>query len=487
MKLPALIIALFICLTAFGQNTTQLSLPDVIELSYSDAPDALLAKTRLSNNYWRYQSFLADYKPQMNLDGTLPSLNRSIQEVIQPDGSSIFIQRSLMRNSLALSLSQDIAFTGGTVFASTGLDRLDIFQEKSDNITSYFSNPITIGFFQPIFAFNSLKWAKEIEPLRYEEASRSYAEQMEQNALEATGLFFDLLISQLNYQAAAKDKANADTLFNISRGRFSVGRIAETELLQIELSAMNANASLAQASLNRQTNAERLRNFLGIRAANSFDLESPDLIPDFVVDSSLALVYARQHRSETIGWERRVKQAEQEVDRERRTGFNIQVSGQFGLSQTSSELNNAYTDLLDQERVTLGVQVPIADWGKREARRQIANSELTLEEMIVEQEKVNFEREVLLAVRQIDLLRNQVKLALRAYEVAQKRESITRKRYLIGKIQITDLNLALREQDEARQKYATALRAFWVGYYQLRSLTLYDFIENKPLFKRLDL
>ena len=231
-------------------KTLQLSLPEVVALAQSDAPDVLIANTRLNNSYWRYQSFLADYKPQINLDATVPNLNRSISSITLPDGTDAFINRSLMSSSLDLRLSQQITATGGTVFAATGLERIDIF--KTSNNTSgqsYLSAPISVGFFQPLFAYNQLKWNKKIEPLRYAERTKEYAEEMEGVAFEAANLFFDVLIAQLNLEAAEQDKTNADTLFAISKGRFEVGKIAETELLQIELQSLNADANVAASRL----------------------------------------------------------------------------------------------------------------------------------------------------------------------------------------------------------------------------------------------
>ena len=106
-----------------------------------------------------------------------------------------------------------------------------------------------------------MKWDRKIEPLRYQENKRFFNESKEQAAATASDLFFDLLIAQLNLEAALKNKANSDTLYQVSQGRYGVGRIAETDLLQIELSVMNANAALASANLNAQTANEELRSF----------------------------------------------------------------------------------------------------------------------------------------------------------------------------------------------------------------------------------
>ena len=86
-------------------------------------------------------------------------------------------------------------------------------------------------------------------------------------------------------------------------------------------------------------------------------------------------------------------------------------------------------DPLDNERLRLGINVPIADWGKAKSALQIAQSNEELVEMRVAQEKVNFEREIMIKVQQFDLVKEQVGIALRAYEIAQKRLDITQKHH----------------------------------------------------------
>jgi outer membrane protein len=466
-------------------DTIRVSLKGIIRLAQSEAPDVQLAETKQSTNYWQYQSFQANYKPQMDFTSTLPNFNRTIEPITQPDGTVEFIPRTLMANEVGVSLSQDIALTGGNVFATTGFQRVDNFATSlNPKTTFYLTTPVVIGFNQPLFQFNNLKWDRKIEPLRYDEANKVFGEEMEEIAFNSTRLFFDVLISQLNVEAVAKNKADADTLFEISRGRFRVGRIAETELLQIELSAMNADADLAAAILNQQSNTERLRNFLGITKSISFDLIAPVDIPEIQINPDTALGYARRYRSETVAFMRRLKEAERDVVRAQSdNGLNIDVFGQFGLTQTSVTFKEAYVNPLDQERFRVGLTVPIADWGKAKAQIEIAKSNFQLEQMNVEQERISFDQEILLKVRQFDLQRNQVLLGLRAFEVSQKRLSITRQRYLIGKIEIVELNIAIREEDEARRSYIDSLRNYWIAHYELRRLTMYDFENGIPLIR----
>jgi outer membrane protein TolC len=57
---------------------------------------------------------------------------------------------------------------------------------------------------------------------------------------------------------------------------------------------------------------------------------------------------------------------------------------------------------------------------------------------------------------------------------------MSKKSYL-GKITITDLNLAQEEKDKSVVKYLNSLGNFWMDYYTLRRLTLYDFATNKKI------
>jgi len=466
----------------------RLNLKEVVLIAQGEGPDVRIARTKLTTNYWLFQSFLADYKPEISIVGELPELNRSIREITLPNGEQSFTSSAFMNNSIGIQLSQDIALTGGSIFANTGVERLDIFKTATTpRSTSYLSTPFVIGFNQPFFGYNALKWNKKIAPLRYDEAIREYSEEMEMVAYDVAEIFFDVFFAQINLEAAKRNKVNADTLFAISEGRYSVGRIAETELLQIELGAMNSDTELAEATLNLQSNSEALRNFLGIKNPVIFDLITPDDIPNFLVDSELALKYALKNRSKTIEFQRRLAESEASIAQAKgQSGRNINLFGRFGLTQTAANFGDVFSDPKDQEQLVLGIQIPIADWGKARSRMEIARSNQELEQMNIEQERISFEQEILLRVKQFDLVRRQVTLATRAYEVAKKRENITRKRYLIGKIGISDLNLAIRELNESRRNYMNNLRSFWLAYYELRNLTLYDFEKEEHLIREVE-
>lgn len=467
-----------------GQNAYRLTLDEVVALAQSDAPDALLASTRWKRDYWTYQSYLADFKPQINLNAsTLPLFNRSIESITLPSGGQSYAERAFMENQVNLFLQQDFAPTGGTIYLGSGLGRLDEFETSTvDASTSYLSTPISVYIQQPLFQYNAMKWRKRIEPVLYKESEKIYSEGMESVANRSAGLFFDLLISQLDAEAAIQDKANADTLLVLSRGRFEVGKIAETDLLQVELNAMEAETRLAAAELEMQTNAEALRDFLNLQGDIQFELIPPYTLPEVVIDQEKALAFAMQNRSTVVAFDRRLLEANRDVAIAKgETGVTAGLEGRFGLTQTSPILNQAYVNPIDQEFVTFSISVPVADWGKSKARREVALANLELEQKQIDQEKENFKRVVVLRAQQFELVRKNTMVAERYLESARKRYEITYQRYLIGKISVTDLNLALADQESARRSYLQAVRDFWMALYEIRGMTLYDFAKDKTL------
>lgn len=466
-----------------GQRAINAGLNEIINTAISESPSQLLAKTRLSNEYWQYVGFKSTFKPQLSFNAILPSLSRSIDAIPLPDGSEAFVNRSFMRNDVGIQLSQVVPQTGGRVFVSSGLNRLDLFRTTSQNYSrSYLTNAISIGFNQPIFQFNQWGWMRKINDIEYAQSKQRYIEETEEIIYDATNLYFDLYISKLDLSQANRNKAYLDSLSEIADGRFVVGRISETDMLQIRLSAKNANAELNRIELEVQNKNEELRNFLGITEEVRFELNDPQNIPDYTIEIEKALEEAERNRTRTADFRLRLLRAEMDLDEtEKSSGINLSLNGSFGLSQSGNNVGDAYRDLLDQESITLSVNIPIADWGRRKAQREIARSNLELEQLQVEQDRISFQREIIVNVEQFDLKRRQLELAKESFDIGTARLNIAKNRYNIGKIDVTNLNIAIQEHESARQRYYAALWTLRRAHHEIRLLTLYDFVLDRTI------
>ena len=165
----------------------------------------------------------------------------------------------------------------------------------------------------------------------------------------------------------------------------------------------------------------------------------------------------------------------------RNNGFNADITATFGLTNTANDPSQLYSNPVDYERFSLNFSMPIVDWGKNKAEISMARSNRELVRNSIEQQAINFDEEVILQVSQYELQKENLKIAGKADTIAQKRYEVARQRYIAGKISVTDLNLANTERDLARRDYLASLRSFWINYYNIRKITLFDFREDEPI------
>jgi len=486
-KIQILTIALLGTLFLFCINPVQgqseqglekiLSLSDVVELAKSQSPSAKLASTNYTSKFWQFKLYQSNYLPQVSLNATLPNLNRAINPITQPDGTVTYIPQSLLTNSMSLNISQNIGLTNSQIFVSSSVQRMDIM--SSPMSSSYLVNPVTFGISQPIFGFNKLRWDMRIEPIKYEEARKQFNEDLEQVAIQASELFFDLLTSQMELKIQKKNVENSDTLYKISYGRFNLGKIAENELLQMELNLMRAKNNLAQSELDADISMLKLANFLKLPSDQKITLLEPNLVPDFRVDEKVALAQAEKNSQAVIAFDRKKMEAERDVIKAVRDNrFSANVVASYGLSNSGSILQNQYSNAVDQQQVRLGLQIPIIDWGRAKAQIRTMEAAQEYVEISTAQDEQSLKQEILMLSKQFEMRRQKLLISQKSDTIAQKRFEISMKRYVIGKIGITDLNIALQEKDQAKVEYFTDLRQFWHIYYDIRRRTLYDFQAN---------
>ena len=460
-------------------DTVYLTLQQCIRNARTSGPSGAMARSAYESKESGYHSFAAANFPQLSLSGEVPGYSRSIIPIILPDGTTVFTPQSQASSSVSLSLTQRIPWTGGELSLSSGLNRIDLMESRSQY---YRSNPLTMMLRQPLFQINTMRWDQEDRELRYRMASREFAEEMEECALDVTNKFFDLYLALMNSANASLNLAINDTLYKISTGRYNVGKIAENDLLQSELAYLNAQTQLENANVGLHRSEENLRVAIGVSAGTSIMLLPPSRIPGTVIDPSLALAQARENRSDAIGFglqrltaERRVMQAKSD------NSFNATMTASLGYNQRAPVLPDAYNNLLNQQQFSLGFSIPIFRWGAGSSAVDAALADQKRTETSVDQQLHDFEQEVLYQAARLNLLGKQVAVSAKSDTIAQRRFDVAKERYLIGKIDIPNLFLAQSEKDNARRASIQTLWDYWSTFFRVRRLTLYDFEAGEPL------
>ncbi|GAB3879934.1 TolC family protein [Hymenobacter segetis] len=459
-----------------------LTLAEVIAQALDHSAAGQQTLTNRETGYWAWRGYQANYRPQLGLTGTLPNFSRVITPVVQPDGTTDFRAVRINNSNLALTLSQNIGVTGAQIFVGAEVQRFDDF---NGGLKRYNNQPFTLGIVQPLGQFNNLKWARAIEPLRYQESSRAYVEERETVAQRVTELYFDVLLQQVNAAVAGQNAQATAELLRIGRERFALGRLSQSDLLQLELNLLDARQAQNQARLDAEIAAVALQAYTGQPAAEgTLALAVPAPAPQPAVAPVQALTEARQFRSTTLTLRRRLLQAERDVAQARgTTGFQASLTANLGYVNQAPNLMDTYLNLQNQQQVRLAFSLPLVDWGRRQAIVKTAELTRAQTRHDVAQEESSFEQTVLTQAGQQPALAEQIALAGRADSLAQRRYNIARATYLLGRISLTDLTLASVAKDGARRGYIFALRAGWVAYYRLRALTLFDFETQTPLLR----
>jgi outer membrane protein len=219
-----------------------------------------------------------------------------------------------------------------------------------------------------------------------------------------------------------------------------------------------------------------LKKYIGLEQDRDLELIIPLNITLFDINPKLALEKATENRKETIWFQRRLINADRELAQAKSsTGVSATLRGSFGLSNSADEFLGIYEQPEKDQTLRISVSVPILDWGRSASTVKLAESERELTIFDVERGMEDFDRRVIVQVEQFSLLKDQLKTATEADKVAGNGYLIALKKFQNGELSITDLNIALQEREGAKRDYISSIRSYWVAFFTLREMTLYDF------------
>ena len=485
MKKSSFILFIALLLTgrmSVAQDVMSLSLVDAIYIAQENSPQAQAARHTYRSAYWNYRFYKANYLPSLTMTSN-PTFNEQINKITQPDGTNLFIKQNQLNTDVTFTINQNIPLTGGSFFVRSSLTRLDEFENDA---TAYNSQPLVIGYQQTLLGYNSLKWDKRIEPIRFREAKKNYNEALELVASQASNLYFGLATAQANLDIATSNYAAADTLYRYAEGRYNIGTITENEMLQLEINKLSGETDMMNARIEVEEQMQALRSFLGIQDEVEIRVTPSDSVPNFQVDMGKALEMAMANSPEPEMYERMKQQSLSNLAYAKgNAGLKADLYVQFGLSQTGNELRASYRDPMNQYYASVGISLPILDWGRAKGQVRVARSNVDLVNTQAEQGMKDFELNVCKMVRQFNLQHQYVVIASKADRTAERRYEVAKRLYILGKSTILDLNAATTEKDSARRNYISALRTYWSLYYGLRSMTGYDFEKNQKIEENL--
>ena len=462
------------------------TLDEVIAKAHEQSPEAMMAKHNFLADYWQFRSYQARLLPSLNLSGTLGGYNRSLVDLQDPlTGEIRYIENDNMRNNLSLSVNQNIPLTGGTLSVYSSMSRIDEFSPERNIL--YNSQPINITYLQPLRSYNALRWDQKISPEEYEQAKRIFLESMEDLSIRAAQYYFDMLLAQQRLDMAEKNYENTKLMYQIARERFQIGSVTRSDLLQLELRLSNDEIAIGRNQLEFQRAMFSLRSFLGYNDRVEIALEPLEGIPDLILSYPEVLDHTYANSSFSVEQELELLRAEQSVARAKgERGIDLTLRAQFGLTQQGNTFPNAYRNPIDQEIISLGISMPLIDWGQGRGRVRMAQSQEELIKVRIEQAHTRHKQEIMMSVLEFNNQSRQCTLAAKADSIAQERYRISLDRFTNNAIGVLELNTAQSEKDNAVTGYIAELRTYWLAYYTIRRRSLYDYVTRTNISAEFD-
>lgn len=467
-----------------GEERITLTLPDAIARARVHSVNSEAALARLRSAYWEYRTYRADLLPEVSFNATMPGYYKQYSSYQNADGTYSFVSNHYLQINGEVSLQQSIWPTGGTIAINTSLDYLR--QLSGDTYNRFMSIPVALTLNQPIFGTNHVKWNRRIEPVKYEEAKAQFLSDTEDVAMTTIQYFFSLLLARENLDIASQNQENAQRLYDVAKEKRQMGIISKNDLLQMELNLINASSDLTDCESELKSAMFTLRSFLDYGEEISIEPVAPGEIPAVSVSYDDALSKALANNKFAKNIQRRQLEAQYQVAKAKGDMRQINLFAQVGLTGTGSDFHRAYDPLKDNQIVEVGVKIPLLDWGKRKGQVKVAQSQLRLTESQLRQETQDFNQNLFILVERFNKQQQLLNLASRADTIAAKRYNTNVETYLIGRISTLDLNDSQTAKDKARRDLLNELYLCWQYYYQLRSLTLWDYATGRNIDADID-
>ena len=459
----------------------EMNLAEAIHTARNQSVEALEARQAFISTYWAYRSYKASRLPSLTLYGDIMNFDRSLTLLQNPeDGALKYVSSNNLQNGVGLQMDQNITFTGGTLSVFSDLSRIDQF--GGNKSLTWYSRPITVSYYQPLFTYNQFKWDRKIEPKEYERGKRNYLERMEAITINVVYAYYNLFLAKMNNTISKSNFENSGNMLKIAKERLQLGNVTKADYLQLELRMLNDSISINETEVQVREAQMILNSFLGYDESFEVVPTMNDILPDIRMSYDLVMEKSMENSSFNLNNELSLLNAESAVAHAKASrGFSFALNARFGMSQTGPEFPQAYKNLLDQETVGVTFSIPIFDWGLGKGKVQKAKAAQEVVKAQVQQSENDYRRQMFTAVSQFNNQRQQCLVSRRAMNVASERYQLTMHRFREGNATVTDLNMAQTENDSALRQYISDVSNFWTYYYTLRRLTLYDFISGKDL------
>ncbi len=462
----------------FAQKSV--TLKDLISIAESESSFGKLAQLDKERNEMIYKLNIARTKFSVGLNGILPLFSQTFSSTIQPDGNIAYTPIRYDNSFANLWALQPIVPTGGSLYANSSIERFNNFDNGE---TNWNASLIRIGINQPLRRYNPLKWNKSLWKVDLKRSVQKYNFDLEQMFLNTANLFFDALIAQTELELSQLTYDNNQKLYKIAEEKLAVGKISENDRLQLEYELTRSEANLEWVSANFESSVKQLELYLNTSFDDDIIFDDNDLtVFDALVNGEELIQLALENSFERSEIEFNEINAQKNLaEAKANAGINATIDASVGLRKGDNNFNSLYVDQRTEQNLQINFSVPIYRHQQSKYEKKIAELEL---DMARESQKYKCdELSNQIRIELVNLERNKERLThtKTGRDLAIGRFNNMKEAFKLGSVSTLELTLAQADQGNAVRAYMNSLRDYWLSYYRLRILTMFDIKENQKI------
>lgn len=445
------------------------------------SPRSRSARLHYENSVLKYENYKKDFLPMIGLSVNPISFNRSLRLLQDPQKGEYHSVEDYVNTSVAtLTLSQRIGPLGGILTASSGLSYLREFTGSRNNFSS---TPFSLSYSQGLRGgYKDYIIERSINRLQYKVAVKTLCTALANEQQDVARLYLKAYMAQVEKEQAEQDVSASDTLLAFGQLRRKLGYVTDYELNVIRLERFEAEQALVASQTELNDALFLLRSRLGLVELD-VNVVKPDAAAlPLLLDENEVYAVAQANTPKVLALELQRQQVLQTLRKQRlSTRLGGELSINYGLNQFAHTFSNAYRHPNHRQSISLTLSIPSFDWGISRNRRRMAENDYQQAQIGINESLLKAEQEIHKSIKVYNQSSASYRLGLKQYALAQEQYRLAMLRFSQGEFSLAEVIDAHKSLRESLKNMLSALQSLFSEYYQLRTITLYDFVKKKNL------
>ncbi|MGQ1787468.1 MULTISPECIES: TolC family protein [unclassified Saccharicrinis] len=383
------------------------------------------------------------------------------------------------------NISQPILWTDGVLSLNNTLQYFDNSSTSgaaSGGGLKGFSNSVDLTLEQPLFTYNRTKVELQELELSYENTALSFA--LEELTVEnlVTQSFYTVYVAQMSLNTSREEYENRKESYEIIKNKVDGGLTAKEELYQAELDLMTSESTMKNYEVNFENNKDNFKQLLGIPLEEEIMLLADVSILPVDVDLNKAIEQGLNNRMELRQRQIAIENGQFDLIRTNALNeFKGDLTLKLGLFGENEELQNVFNDPTNSQNVSIGLTIPLWDWGEKKARMKAARASLEINQNDLRDEEIDIKLNIRQVFRSLENNLRQIDIARKNLANAELTYEINLEKYKNGDLTSMDLNLVQNQLTSAKNELTNSIIDYKLELLNMKIQSMYDFENNTPL------